>query len=285
MLNGLFRDVRQAGTGLATETASGSGEPIVRIENLWHSYPQGISSLKGVNLDIGRGEFVAIMGRNASGKTTLVKHINGLLQPTKGSVRVDGVDTAQATVAQLARKVGMVFQNPNDHIFADTVADEIAFILKNLQFKGAEIESRVEDMLELFGLTAYRRRYPRSLSGGQKQRVALASVLVARPQVLILDEPTRGLEYRLKSELMDFLRHYREQGATVILVTHDVEVVAEHADRVVLLSEGRVVVDGNKHDVLSQALLFSPQINRLVQAFPGIPDKLLTVDEVLGVLQ
>jgi energy-coupling factor transport system ATP-binding protein len=139
----------------------------------------------------------------------------------------------------------------------------------------------------MFALKEFRKRYPRSLSGGERQRVAMASVLVARPRVLILDEPTRGMDYRLKSELMRFLNGYREKGNTVVLVTHDVETVAEHADRVVLLSEGRVVVDGNKRDVLSRALFFSPQINRLVQAFEkyGVPNNILTVDEALDILK
>jgi energy-coupling factor transport system ATP-binding protein len=227
------------------------------------------------------------MGRNASGKTTLVKHINGLLKPTKGKVIVNGIDTGRATIAQLSRKVGFIFQNPNDHIFADTVEEEIAFILKNLGFDSGEIAARIDEMLEMFALKEFRRQYPRSLSGGERQRVAMASVLVARPRVLILDEPTRGMDYRLKSELMRFLNGYREKGNTVVLVTHDVETVAEHADRVVLLSEGGVVVDGNKRDVLSRALFFSPQINRLVQAFEkyGVPNNILTVDEALDILK
>jgi energy-coupling factor transport system ATP-binding protein len=124
------------------------------------------------------------------------------------------------------------------------------------------------------------------LSGGEKQRVALASVLATKPKVLILDEPTRGMDYRLKSELMLFLDEYRTEGNTVILVTHDVEIVAEYADRVILLSEGKVIVDGEKHQVLSQALLFSPQINRLAQSFEryGVSSKILTVSEALDIL-
>ena len=141
-------------------------------------------------------------------------------------------------------------------------------------------------MLERFNLGEYRNRYPRSLSSGEKQRVALVSVLAVQPKILILDEPTRGMEYRLKSELIRFLEEYRQQGNTVILVSHDVEMVAECADRVILLSEGKVVVDGEKHEVLSQALLFSPQINRLAQAFAryGVPNNILTVDEALDML-
>ncbi|MGB3128940.1 MAG: ABC transporter ATP-binding protein, partial [Dehalococcoidia bacterium] len=174
-----------------------------------------------------------------------------------------------------------------DHIFADTVEEEIAFILKNLGFDSGEIAARIDEMLEMFALKEFRKQYPRSLSGGERQRVAMASVLVARPRVLILDEPTRGMDYRLKSELMRFLNGYREKGNTVVLVTHDVETVAEYADRVVLLSEGGVVVDGNKRDVLSRALFFSPQINRLVQAFEkyGVPNNILTVDEALDILK
>jgi len=282
----LERVFKNAGKSTPSQGERAKGKPMIEIENLWHAYPEGLTALKNVSLRICEGEFVAIMGRNASGKTTLVKHINGLLKPTKGKVTVAGVDTKRATIAELARKVGFVFQNPNDHLFADTVEEEIAFALKNLGYKGGEITSRVDEMLEMFALKGYRGQYPRSLSGGEKQRVALASVIATHPRVLILDEPTRGMEYRLKRELMSFLEEYRGGGNTVILVTHDVETVAEHADRVILLGEGRVVVDGDKREVLSGALLFSPQINRLVQAFEkyGLPHNILTVDEALDIL-
>ena len=285
MLKDIFMGAR--GSTLSHTESADNGRPVIEIDKLWHAYPEGITALKNVSLRICEGEFVAVMGRNASGKTTLVKHINGLLQPTKGKVIVNGIDTRRATIAQLSRKVGFIFQNPNDHIFADTVEEEIAFILKNLGFDSGEIAARIDEMLEMFALKEFRKRYPRSLSGGERQRVAMASVLVARPRVLILDEPTRGMDYRLKSELMRFLNGYREKGNTVVLVTHDVETVAEHADRVVLLSEGGVVVDGNKRDVLSRALFFSPQINRLVQAFEkyGVPNNILTVDEALDILK
>ncbi|MGB2583170.1 MAG: energy-coupling factor transporter ATPase [Dehalococcoidia bacterium] len=285
MLKDIFMGAR--GSTLSQAESADNGRPVIEIDKLWHAYPEGITALKNVSLRICEGEFVAVMGRNASGKTTLVKHINGLLKPTKGKVIVSGIDTRRATIAQLSRKVGFIFQNPNDHIFADTVEEEIAFILKNLGFDSGEIAARIDEMLEMFALKEFRKQYPRSLSGGERQRVAMASVLVARPRVLILDEPTRGMDYRLKSELMRFLNGYREKGNTVVLVTHDVETVAEHADRVVLLSEGGVVVDGNKRDVLSRALFFSPQINRLVQAFEkyGVPNNILTVDEALDILK
>jgi len=265
--------------------AAKNNKPVIEMEKLWHIYPEGNTALQDISLKIDEGEFVAIMGRNASGKTTLVKHLNGLLKPTRGMVAVGGIDTKDTTTAELARRVGFVFQNPNDHLLADTVAEEIAFTMKNLGFK--DTSSRLNRTLDIFKLAEYQSQYPRSLSGGQKQRVALASVVAIQPRILILDEPTRGMEYRLKHELMDFLREYAGQGNTVILVTHDVETVAEYADRVVLLSDGEMVADGNKREVLSRARLFSPQINRLVQAFTeyGIPDDILTVAELLEIIK
>jgi len=262
------------------------GAPVIETAKLWFVYPSGTTALRDVSITFAEGEFVTIMGRNGSGKSTLVKHFNGLLKPTRGSVRIRGRDTSKATAAELARTVGFVFQNPNDHLFADTVEEEIALVLKNLAFPREAIHRKVEEMLETFRLTEYRRRYPRYLSGGQRQRVALASVLACEPKVLVLDEPTRGMDYGLKRDLLNHLEAYRRRGNTVILVTHDVETAARHADRVVLMSEGRIVADGPRREVLSRALLFSPQINRLVRAFErhGFPQDILTPGELMEAL-
>jgi energy-coupling factor transporter ATP-binding protein EcfA2 len=262
--------------------AGASAKPVLNVDKLWFSYGER-AALRNINLDIERGGFIGIMGRNASGKTTLVKQFNGLLRPTKGRVRLEGVDTRQSTVAELSQRVGYVFQNPNDHLFADSVEDEIAFSLRNRGAEEAEIAKAVEGMLDEFELGRYRKSYPRNLSGGEKQRVALASVLVAQPEIIVLDEPTRGMDYVLKKKLINYLDDYRRRGNTVIMVSHDVETIAECAQRVVLLSEGRVVVVGNKREVLAKALLFSPQINRLAQALSGygVADTTLTVGEML----
>ena len=243
------------------------GAELVTVEDLWHRYDEGSPALRGVSLKLRGGEMLAVMGRNASGKTTLVKHFNGLLKPWKGKVRVAGTDTRDATVAELARTVGFVFQNPNDHLFADTVEQEILFTLNHLGIGSPEAQERLEQALRRFGLTEYRAHYPRALSGGERQRVALASVIAAQPRVLVLDEPTRGMEYGLKRSLMEFLYEYRREGNAVVLVTHDVETSAAHADRVLLLSEGQVVAEGPTRQVLSEALLFSPQVNRLTQPY------------------
>jgi len=258
-------------------------QPVLNVDKLWFSYGDR-AALRGIDLTISEGEFIAIMGRNASGKTTFIKHLNGLLKPSKGKVTIDGIDIRHSSVAELSRHVGYVFQNPNDHLFADTVEEEIAFNLKNRGIEQGKSTQLVDQALAAFKLTPYRYTYPRYLSGGEKQRVALASVLVSEPRIIILDEPTRGMDYALKKNLVRILDEYRRQGNIVIMVTHDVETVAECADRVILLSEGRVVVDGSKRQVLSKALLFSPQINRLAQALSsyGVADNTLTVEEMLG---
>jgi len=257
-------------------------EAVLNMDRVWFAYGER-AVLKNISLDIDRGGFIAVMGRNASGKTTLVKQLNGLLKPSKGKIRLEGVDTRKSTVAELSRRVGYVFQNPNDHLFADTVEDEIAFSLRNRGTDENHIASAVEVMLDEFELSQYRKSYPRNLSGGERQRVALASVLVGEPEVIVLDEPTRGMDYVLKKKLINYLDDYRRRGNTVIMVSHDVETIAECAERVVLLSEGRVVVEGSKREVLSKALLFSPQINRLAQALSGygVADTTLTVSEML----
>jgi energy-coupling factor transport system ATP-binding protein len=263
------------------------GQSIIKAERLTFTYPGGPAVIKNLTLEVHRGEFVAIMGRNASGKTTLIKHFNGILKPVRGKVKVDGIETTKFSAASMAKKVGFVSQNPNDHLFADTVEEELSFTLRNQGLKPREWLSRIQQVTAQFKLDGFLRRYPRSLSGGEKQRVALASVMVSQPEVLILDEPTRGMDYALKIELMQFLADYAHQGNAVVLVTHDVETAAEMADRVILMSEGEIVVDGSTRQALSQSLLLSPQINRLVQAFTGqgVPPDILTVEELLQVIK
>jgi energy-coupling factor transporter ATP-binding protein EcfA2 len=277
----LQKAIRQVRPAVFADGAPGK-TAVARTEKLWFGYDDR-AVLRDINVTFNAGEFVAIMGRNASGKTTLVKHLNGLLKPGRGKVFVHGIDTRRESVADLSRQVGYVFQNPDDHLFADTVEAEIAFGLQNRGWDGARTARSVERALDMFRLGPYRRVYPRYLSGGEKQRLALASVLVGEPGIVVLDEPTRGMDFALKNELGKLLGEYRENGRTVIMVTHDVEMVAACADRVILLSEGRVVVDGGKREVLSRALLFSPQINRLAQALSGrgIADTTLSIDEMM----
>ena len=257
---------------------------MVEFKNISFSYDKNQKILENISLQFHKGEFIAIMGRNGSGKTTLLKHINGLLRPNKGKVFVENRNIEKYSVAQLAQTVGFIFQNPAMQFYQDTVEEEIAFVLDRLKYEYDDIARLVENMLKKFDLEKYRKTYPRYLSVGEQQKVALASVLIANPKIIVLDEPTHGMDYKQKSLFFSYLNEYQNNGNLVILVTHDVESIAEYSDRVVLISEGRVVVDDLKRNVLSNALLFSPQVNRLVQGFKNLPQKILNYHELSKVI-
>jgi len=255
----------------------------ISMDKVFFSYDGEKDVLKNISFNVYEGDMIALMGKNASGKTTLVKLMNGLVKPRKGKILLFGKKIGDYSLGDLIQKVGIVFQDPNLHLFNDTVQEEVEFVLRNLEMKDELVEKKTEEILKKFKIHQYRNSYPHDLSGGERQRVALASVLVSEPEILILDEPTRGMDYYLKKELISYLR---EKAKTVIMVTHDIETASEFADRVVLLSEGSIIADGNKREVLSKALLFSPQINRLVQPYTkyGVPEDTLTVEEVLEVV-
>jgi energy-coupling factor transport system ATP-binding protein len=252
---------------------------MIEVQEVYFTYPGGVEALKGVSLTIQDGEFVAIMGENGAGKTTLVKHFNGLLKPTRGKVLVDGVETTKVSVATLARKVGFVFQNPDHQLFCETVEEEIAFALKNFGFSQDVIEKRVTWALNLLGLAQYRKTSPFMLSGGERKRVALASVLAWDPKILILDEPTIGQDYQQKEKLRQFILQLKAQEKTVVIVTHDVEFVAECNPRVLLMRSGKIVADGEARkvltnpEILEQASIVPPQVSQIFiqlsdQGFP-----------------
>jgi energy-coupling factor transport system ATP-binding protein len=210
-----------------------------------------VEALKNISLVIEDGEFIAIMGQNGAGKTTLVKHFNGLLKPTSGTIRVDDVETNKTTIATLSKTVGFVFQNPDHQLFSETVEQEIAFALKNFGFQQETIEKQVTWALNLLSLEQYRKTSPFMLSGGERKRVALASVLAWDPKILILDEPTIGQDHNQKEKLRQFIMQLQAQGKTIVIVTHDVEFVAECNPRVVLMKEGRIVADGEGKAILT----------------------------------
>lgn len=248
---------------------------MIEVRDLHFTYPNGIEALRGISLKIDDGEFVAIMGPNGAGKTTLVKHFNGLLRPTVGEVLVDGKDTKKTSVAELARDVGFVFQNPDHQLFCETVREEIAFALKNFGVDEKVIEKRVNWALHLLDLKEYEKTSPFMLSGGERKRVALASVLAWDPKTVILDEPTIGQDYKQKERLRQFIIQLNTQGKTVVIVTHDVEFVAECNPRVILMADGLIVADGRAQEILtdeallSKALIVPPQITRI---FKGLKD-------------
>jgi energy-coupling factor transport system ATP-binding protein len=265
---------------------------MIEVEDVHFKYPNGVEALKGISLTIKNGEFVAIMGQNGAGKTTLVKHFNGLLKPSKGTVRIDGVETTKTSVAALSRNAGFVFQNPDHQLFSETVEEEISFALKNFGFEAETIEKRITWALNLLSLTQYRKTSPFLLSGGERKRVALASVLAWNPETLILDEPTIGQDYQQKEKLHQFIVQMQAQGKTVVIVTHDVEFVAECNPRVLLMKDGAIVADGEGREiltnpeVLAQSSIVLPQIAQIfLKLAPlGLPKNVIDVYEAKELL-
>lgn len=248
----------------------GHRKPIVEVRNLFFQYTD-VPVLDIANLTIYQGEILAVIGQNGSGKTTLVKHFNGLLRPLKGEIYVDGEPVGKKSVAEMARKVGYVFQNPDHQIFAETVFDEVEFGLKNLEVPEPERKERVTAVLKKTDLYKYIDTHPTSLSGGEKQRLAIASVLVMNPEILILDEPTTGLDLKSSRSIIELVESLHKQNHTVILVTHDMKLVAEMAHRIIVLREGRIAADGDPQTIFSDRSLLQenfleePQIAKLSQ--------------------
>lgn len=228
-----------------------TAESLVSLKGVWCAYPNGVEALRGVDLLLHPGELVALMGENGSGKTTLARLLLGLVRPTEGSVRVLNLDAALATTSQLARHVGLVFQNPDHQIFEKSVRDEVAFGPKNFRLSPVETRRRVEEQLEAFDLQSQADRLPTSLSVGERKAVALASTFVLNPKVILLDEPTRGMDHGRKQRLASLGRRLQSAGRTLVYLTHDVEFAYAATDRAVVLHRGRVLLDGDTHSVLS----------------------------------
>ncbi len=273
----------------ADESREGNyGEPIIEVEGLSHRYPNGVLALEDVDLSVRRGEFLAVLGQNGSGKTTLVKHFNGLLKPTEGSVRVNGEETVKQGLRRLGQEVGYVFQNPDHQIFSDTVFDEVSFGPKVRELEEAEVRERVEEALAAVGLEGRGGEDPFGMTKGERQRVAVASVLAVRPEVLILDEPTTGLDYAEQRSMMGLVRRLNEAGSTIIAVTHTMWVVAEYAHRAAVMKDGRMVLSGTAREVFAQeeklrdVYLRAPHI---VSLSNSLGSTVLSVDEMLEVTE
>mgnify|MGYP000113343149 CR=1 FL=1 len=264
-------------------------QPILAAEELkyFYSHPP-IEALKGVDLSIGAGEFVAILGQNGSGKTTLAKHFNGLLKPSAGCMRVHGKSTVNYSHRELARQVGYVFQNPDHQIFAKTVREEVGFGLKALGENPLTIENRIAEALQTVGLLGYEEKNPFALTKGERQRVAVASVLATRPEVILLDEPTTGLDHFHQKNMMEMLKDLNRRGHTIIIITHSMGVAAEYADRIIVMKEGRVLIDGPTRSVfadenrLTEVSLAPPLI---VQLSNRLGTEALTVDQLVKELK
>ncbi|MEG6521818.1 ABC transporter ATP-binding protein [Desulfotomaculum sp. 1211_IL3151] len=251
-----------------SERVLGQGT-LLEVKKLWYAYDDGGEALRDINITIRQGEFIVILGENGAGKSTLLKSLVGLLQPGRGKVIFNHKDC----------RVAYLSQNPNDYLFQDTVEDELRFTLKNFKIRDEQI---VNQLLEKLQLSVNRQVNPRDLSSGERQRVALASIMVTKPEFLVLDEPTRGLDYRLKDELANFLINQTMQGVSVVMVTHDIEFAAKYASRVIMMFDGRIVSNGKTCETFAGSIYYSTQMGKLFRGYcPGI----LTVQQAYEKIQ
>jgi energy-coupling factor transporter ATP-binding protein EcfA2 len=271
-----------------------SGEPLISLRDLRFTYPTGAEAIKGVSLDIYDNEFVAILGQNGSGKTTLVKHFNGLLKPTEGDVVVFGKNTRVTPTYELIENVGYVFQNPDQQLFSNRVYDELAFGLSNVGHSKEQIQKRIEEVAAQMNIENLIEERPYSLSKGDRQRVVISCILALDPNVIIVDEPTTGQDPQKRREIMDLMKELHGQGKTIIVITHDMNLAAEYAERCVVMHDGKVILDGGPKDIfvqtekLASTHLNPPSVTQLFLKLSEkyqVPPDILTTDEAVEYLK
>jgi energy-coupling factor transport system ATP-binding protein len=286
--------IRAAGWGAAPDAAAHlrladaahtGGEVLLEVDGLAHRYPDGTEALRDVHCVIRRGEFVAILGQNGSGKTTLVKHLNGILAPSTGDIQLRGRSLRGQPATALSRHVGLVFQNPDHQIFAERIWDEVAFGPRLQGLPDTEVAARVEEALEAVGLAGMGDLDPFILTKGTRQRIAVASTLATKPEVIILDEPTTGLDHSELQGMMALIRRLNEAGHTIVIITHAMDIAAAYARRVILMEGGRILRDGSTREVfgdeagIRETGLTPPPIVRVGKRL-GVPA--LTLDELVA---
>lgn len=222
-------------------------------ENLSFTYPDGTQALKNINIEIEKGEKVAIIGPNGAGKSTLFSHFNGLTEPTSGCVKIEDkpISFEKDELLKVRQKVGIVFQIPNDQLFAPTVKEDIAFGPMNLGLSYDEVEKRVEDALKMVGMENYEDKTPHHLSGGQQKRIAIAGIIAMKPELMILDEPTAGLDPDGVEKVLNIMNQLNEEGMTLIISSHDIDMISKYADKIFVLYNGEIIESGNKNKIFS----------------------------------
>ncbi|MDA8202459.1 MAG: ATP-binding cassette domain-containing protein [Chloroflexi bacterium] len=271
-----------------------SSDALVDVEHVSYAYGKGGQyALRDVSMQIHKGEFVAFVGQNGAGKTTLAKHFNGLLLPTSGSVHVGGVDTREHGIRRLAGIVGYCYQNPDHQIFSSKVRSEVAFGPKNLGLTPDEVKRRVDEALTLVGLQDRADDYPFLLGRGERQLLAVASILATGSQILVVDEPTTGLDPRGTQSIMGMLQRWnRESDRAIVVITHDMRIVAEYVPRTVMMAGGKIVADGPTREVLRNEAALElagvrpPQVTRIaaqLERYGVAPDVMTTAELVAEV--
>ena len=265
---------------------------MLEVKNIKYSYTKDYQALKGVSLKVEKGEMVALLGKNGAGKSTLFLHLNGIYEPDEGQVFIDGEELKydKKSLLKFRQKVGIVFQNPDDQIFAPTVEEDVAFGPLNLKLPMEEVQKRVTESLARVGMSGFEKKAPHHLSGGQKKRVAIAGILAMKPEIMVLDEPTAGLDPQGVRSLSKLLKELNEEGITIIISTHEVDLVPNYAKRVFVLVDGLLIAEGTPKEIFAQpeildkANLEVPIVTELFQnlekeGFDMNNDYPLTIDE------
>jgi cobalt/nickel transport system ATP-binding protein len=246
---------------------------MLEVQNIKYSYNKDYQALKGVSLKVEKGEMVALLGKNGAGKSTLFLHLNGIYEPDEGKVFIDGEELKydKKSLLKFRQKVGIVFQNPDDQIFAPTVEEDVAFGPLNLKLPMEEVQKRVTESLARVGMSGFEKKAPHHLSGGQKKRVAIAGILAMQPEIMVLDEPTAGLDPQGVRDLSALLKELNDEGITIIISTHEVDLVPNYAKRVFVLVDGLLIAEGTpkeifaQPEILDQANLEVPIVTELFQ--------------------
>ena len=267
-------------------------DTIISISNLSHVYDNGKKALNDINLDIKRGEFVAIIGQNGAGKTTLAKHLNQILVPTTGSVNLEGEDICNKNSIELTKLIGYVFQDPDNQIFSNTVYKELAFGLKNINLDENECKKRIDQALALTGLAGKENEHPFSLGKGERQMIAVASILVMQPGILVVDEPTTGQDWAGINRMMSLVDVLHKNGTTIVMITHDMDIVSKYATRTIAMKAGSLVLDGktsevfSNTEVLKDTFVTPPQCVQLSQKLraDGLKDIIMDEDELSEII-
>ncbi|MBE6505978.1 MAG: ATP-binding cassette domain-containing protein [Methanobrevibacter sp.] len=265
---------------------------MLEVKNLKYSYNKDYQALKGVSLKVEKGEMVSLLGKNGAGKSTLFLHLNGIYEPDEGKVFIDGEELKydKKSLLKFRQKVGIVFQNPDDQIFAPTVEEDVAFGPLNLGLSMEEVQNRVEEALARVGMSGFEKKAPHHLSGGQKKRVAIAGILAMKPEIMVLDEPTAGLDPQGVTDLSRLLNELNDEGITILISTHEVDLVPNYANRVFVLVDGLLIGEGTPKEIFAQpeilekANLKVPIVTELFQklekdGFDMENDYPLTIDE------